>query len=375
MAATYNDKLKAFSARFDTSYEDIAAQSRGAFLRAFPLNRLKALTLDDYVMGKQTPSFCTFVEAKTKPWANILGATAIKFGIYFGKIKSDPTMKYRFHKRYKTKDHAFAAVKQNLLDLIKAGRTSQFEVIDSIEISQTFKAKILSLYFPDLYLNVCSGPHIDELSEALGIPDNLPLSEKQHRLLQAKLDNRITQFWSNPKFMTFLYNTYLRTPAEQKHVGRLQKVHHRRVNIEEMLENRNRIGKLSEAFALKWEKERLHGAGHAKLVKSIKDCRDRLSCGYDFLSHSEPGKERFIEVKSVGKLRTSQGYRFYLSDTEHRASQAAHAKDNYYFYLVFYNQNGEPSELQAWTAEEVYAISDLGENGYIVSFNFDRTDQ
>ncbi|WP_315745470.1 MULTISPECIES: DUF3883 domain-containing protein [unclassified Bradyrhizobium] len=212
------------------------------------------------------------------------------------------------------------------------------------------------------------------MSDELDIPGDLPTSEKQHRLLQAKLDNRIAQSWSNPKFMTFLYNTYLRTPSEQKHVGRLRKVHHRRVNIDEMLENRNRIGKLSEAYALRWEKERLHGAGHAKLVKKIKDCRDRPGCGYDFLSHSEPGKERFIEVKSAGKLRTSQGYRFFLSDTEHRVSRTADAKDNYYFYLVFYDEAGEPTDLQAWTAEEVYAISELGPNGYIVSFNFDRTD-
>jgi hypothetical protein len=33
---------------FDTSFEAAAAQQRGAFLKAFPLSRLKKLTIDDY---------------------------------------------------------------------------------------------------------------------------------------------------------------------------------------------------------------------------------------------------------------------------------------------------------------------------------------
>ncbi|QQO35378.1 DUF3883 domain-containing protein [Bradyrhizobium diazoefficiens] len=371
MPPAYDAKLKEFSQRFDSSFEDVAAQCRGAFLRAFPIDRLKNLTLDGYVMGKGTPSFCTYVEAKTKPWANILGATAMKFGIYFGKAKPDTTMKYRFHKRFSSKEQAFTAVKMNLLDLIDAGRSQRFSDIDDIEISQNFKAKILSLYFPELYLNVCSKEHIETLSTALGLPEDSAISEQQHLLLQAKLENRITKSWSNPKFMTFLYNTYIRAPDEQKHVSALHKRNHRRINIDEMLENRNKIGKLSEDFALKWEKERLEGADHKALIKLIKDCRDMLGCGYDFVSYTAPGKERFIEVKSAGKNRTAPGYRFFLSETEHKISLTANARDSYYFYLVFFDQDGKPYDLRAWKAEELYAISDLGPNGYVVSFDWE----
>jgi hypothetical protein len=218
---------------------------------------------------------------------------------------------------------------------------------------------------------VCSREHIEALSIELGIPEDLAVSEQQHLLLQAKLDNRITKSWSNPKFMTFLYNTYLRSADEQKHVSAVRKKNHRRINIDEMLENRNRIGELSETFALKWEKERLEGAGHKTLIKQIKDYRDRLGCGYDFLSHTEPGKERFIEVKSAGKIRTSSGFRFFLSDTEHKISLTADARDSYYFYVVFYDQDGKPYDLRVWKAEELYAISDLGPNGYVVSFDWE----
>ena len=80
--------LSAFDAEFDTSYEDAAAQQRGAFLRAFPLSSLNAITIDQYVIGKRQPTFCTFVEPLTSLWANILGATSFKFGIYYGRTRS-----------------------------------------------------------------------------------------------------------------------------------------------------------------------------------------------------------------------------------------------------------------------------------------------
>jgi hypothetical protein len=80
-------ELCAFAINFDTAYEDAAVCSRGEFLQAYPLARLKDITLDEYVIGKGTASFCAWVEPKTKEWAIIQGATASKFGIYYGKIK------------------------------------------------------------------------------------------------------------------------------------------------------------------------------------------------------------------------------------------------------------------------------------------------
>src|SRR5262245_26991515 len=92
-------QLKEFDRDFDTSYEDRAGQTRGAFLEAFPLERLKDMTVDEYVIGRRQPTFCDHLEQRTRPWANILGATAFKFGIYYGHTKSDPRQQYRFVKR------------------------------------------------------------------------------------------------------------------------------------------------------------------------------------------------------------------------------------------------------------------------------------
>ena len=43
--------LAKFEAEYDTSHEDSALQTRGLFIRKFPLHSLHELTLDEYVVG------------------------------------------------------------------------------------------------------------------------------------------------------------------------------------------------------------------------------------------------------------------------------------------------------------------------------------
>lgn len=363
--------LRAFEATFDGANEEKAIASRGEFLRKFPLRSLKRLTLDQYIIGKGTPSFCAYVEAKTSTWAKIMGATANKFGIYYGRVASDPQRKYRFTKKYgNTRDGAFSAVKAALLDLIDAGKSQDFSRIDESPLSQLFKAKILSLYFPNIYLNVCSAEHLDELAEELEIPKQEYTSSYQHLLLREKLSSSITKNWSNPKFMSFLYGNYIRKNLNQNDTVVLRKPRkkaHRKVNFEDIADAWGKIGRMSEDFALDWEKNRLIGLGYPELIGRIDDRRERPSYGYDFLSHSSPGKERYIEVKSVGKERG--GYRFYLSENERLVSDSRQHKSNYYFYLVFFGSDGKPAELEVRRAADLYGVAEVVPCSYLVRFD------
>lgn len=247
--------LQTFDQKFESTYEDLATHSRGEFLRAFPINRLSRMTLEEYVIGHQSPTFCTHVEVKTRPWANIQGATANKFGIYFGKTKGDANKKYRYTAKYgATADEAFVAVKMALIALVQLGQAPDldFQAIDESPLSQMFKAKILSLYFPEKFLNVCSADHLRMLGAELGFEEDLPASEYQHLLLRTKLQNTTTRKWSNPKFMAFLYSEYIDaddTSAPQK-VQVPRKKSHRKVNFEDIQAQRDAIGKAAENFAL-----------------------------------------------------------------------------------------------------------------------------
>lgn len=108
-----------------------------------------------------------YVEVKTRYWSAIQGATAFKFGIYFGRVKSDSQEKYQFT--------VFAAVK-GVTELVREGAQNKhdFAVIDGNPLSSMFKAKILSLYFPGRFLAVCNPDHLDLLARGL---DDLSRSE------------------------------------------------------------------------------------------------------------------------------------------------------------------------------------------------------
>lgn len=73
-----------------------------------------------------------------------------------------------------------------------------------------FKAKILSLYFPEHFINICSKDHLKEIAMEMGIKEQQFISKYQHLLFKKKLEHKITRNWSNPKYMSFLYAQFIR---------------------------------------------------------------------------------------------------------------------------------------------------------------------
>lgn len=369
----YRNCAQDFSVKFRNERENKAIHDRGLFIRLFPIQELKNITLDDYVIGKGTKSFCSMVEAKTRAWANIQGSTSNKFGIYFGKTKNDPTKKYRFTKKFgSNQSEAFLKVKSSLLDLIDAGTNDDFEAIDKNPLSQLFKAKILSLYFPHKFINICSKDHLLEICDDIGLPENKFVSWYQAKLIELKNTDHVTASWSNPKYMTYLYAVFNNELTEILSEGSIVEPKnrtHRRVNFKDIVENQNKIGALSEKYALEWEQNRLLGLGYEALITEIIDCRDRPGFGYDFQSFSSKDVYRYIEVKSVGRNNTSESYRFFLSENEKHKSMTGELSNEYYFYLVFYGKDGNPSELKAILANDLYTNSSLQACAFKVYFD------
>jgi len=365
-------ELREFEVQYRTDYEENALHARGAFLDAFPKEHLNNLTVEDYVIGLQKPTFCTFVEVKTRFWARIQGATASKFGIYFGKTKSDPQRKYRFAKKFgSSKISAFRTVKEELLSLISEAstKTPDFATIDQNILSPMFKAKILSLYFPEKFINVCSNDHLELLAAEFGLPEGLYFSEYQNKLVSFKADNQTTRSWSYPKYMAFLYRKYIKKYKLQKsNSGRIPK----NVDFRALQERRDARGKAAEEYALEWEKKRLRGADLGRLVTKIQDRTDRPGYGYDFLSYNSDISERYIEVKSVLKLNGSGLHRFYISQNEKRVSDSVTHQPAYYFYLVFFDADGVAVDLFPARAADLYQKVQMDVDSFIVLFQDER---
>ena len=75
-----------------------AEKLRREFVTDYPIPKIRSMTLDEFVIGKgsENRSFCYRLEREMDSLGRILGATAFKFGIYYGRTKSDASDKYRF---------------------------------------------------------------------------------------------------------------------------------------------------------------------------------------------------------------------------------------------------------------------------------------
>jgi hypothetical protein len=147
---------------------------RNEFLTRFSHQKLGALTLEEYALNRQDKalsknSFCYWLETKTIDLGSIQGATSLKFGVYLGKTKSDPTIKWRWAN---WTDESFDTIKKALLDLYDAGEREDIDAIMLNPLSPMVKGKFLSLYFSDRYLNIFAVPHLLHFLNKLSVRHN-----------------------------------------------------------------------------------------------------------------------------------------------------------------------------------------------------------
>jgi hypothetical protein len=187
-------------------YEEI----RQKFASRFPPSRIPLLTLDEYVVGKRNKdgeinkdSFCYWVEYETDKLGRIK-----PFPASFGVFCDQKTQRYKFKKVFKNEYDALKYQREQIVRLLEAGRANDLKAIDQIDISQTFKGKILFLYYPENYLNIFSERYIDDfLSEIpLTVPNGNPgVFKKGELLLTFKSDDEIMSKWTMYEFTDFLY--------------------------------------------------------------------------------------------------------------------------------------------------------------------------
>lgn len=353
----FSSEAKKYEHTYNPDREDEAHVQRGEFLRRFPLEDLTSLTLKNYAIGQNgRETFCYWVEPGTRKWALIVGATSDKFGVYHGKTKSDRTERFRYTKKFSSglpnqgaERAAFSNVRKALVELVRDGESLDFHAIDSNPLSQMLKAKTLSLYFPNLYLPICSAENLRDLANALNL-DNTSLSQIQHDAKTIQAKNSAVRKWSTLKYSAFLYEHVLGHGPVYRDKKRVRKntakqSKERVVDFEKLMKFWQDLGKKSEAYALSIERSRLCSIGHPLLGNKILDRTKQPRYGYDFESFTLPNQRRYIEVKTFTPVNDEVS-RFFLSANELATASDPIIRDNYYFYLVIYGSKGEPIDCQ-----------------------------
>lgn len=341
------------------------------FLKEFPLNDLHNMTIDKYVIGKEK-SFCYWIEQELDKLGRIKGGSPAdkKFGVYYGKTKNDTTKKYRFITKWGSSyEQAFKKIKNEVIQLLEAGKHQDYEKIENSKISPLFKGKLLSIYFPDKYLNIFSIDHIDHYIESLGINyryKNSTIESKKKVLLNYKTEDEYFRNLTNYQFTAFLYSK-LNPPSlksKNKSVNKTEIIFHpinkvkpvvidlKIEQFSEATENKNsnynssftleyekrikRIGNRGELIVLNWEIEYLRINGKENLAKKVKDI-SKENLGYDILSFDLSGNEKHIEVKSTTSVPPE--IKFFLTKNEYNMAKE---NLNYFIYIVFEINTREP---------------------------------
>lgn len=345
---------------------------RQAFVNYYTLRRIRTMPLDTYAIGNNLPddgyNFCYTIERELDKLGRTIGANAFKFGVYFGRTKSDSEYKYRHTKKFgNTYREAFANVKNAIVKLIVDGNDENLDEIIKSPISPMFKGKILSTYYPERYLNVFSDYHLEYFLTQLNIDTKeLIWSDpvlKREALVDYKNQDSVMKSWSVDIFSHFLYTVYpgrpprenvevptdplkdfkppvfpinptpvfiyyeIATDENTRSVNKSVKQESENPDYEGKRKRDKQLGDRGEHLVLQMEKERLKL--FPKLAKRVKKAKFDYM-GYDILSFDENGLERYIEVKAT-KSKSGQA-NFFLSYNE---LQKATELKNYWVYMVY----------------------------------------
>jgi hypothetical protein len=373
-------------------------EKRQKFLKLFPEENLPELELEKYALQKgeaeSKNSFCYWLENELESLGNIHGATARKFGIYFGVSKSEPDeYKWRITSRFgETKEEAFNNIKQTIISLINSAKNSNISEIRENSLSNLFKGKILSTYFPDKFLNIFDDKHLEYFLDKLDLiySDTDDEISKREILLNFKNKDTVMSKWSNNEFSKFLYFSFGRPSRKEEAPTELKEyleskedypkikeikpdfidlnINPENIELERKetkpfgkvvdFETENKINKLlgnrGEEIVFNLEKKHLQDIGKTELANKIKwVSKEDDSLGYDVLSFEEDGTEKYIEVKSTSQSENCNA-NFLISSNQY--SKAKKLK-NYYFYIVFCAKGKEP---KVWKVKEPLQYENKG---------------
>ena len=148
------------------------------FLKLFPLEKLKDMTIDQYTNLNKSDSFCYWVEFKTEILGSVSGNSSFKFGIYRYNQKPKGNMstvlfndKYAWKSYFgQTASEAFENVKKVVVKIAESGYVGDLDAIESIkEIAPMIKWKIAFLYSNESIIPYYSIDRLRVIGEKMGM--------------------------------------------------------------------------------------------------------------------------------------------------------------------------------------------------------------
>lgn len=386
------DELRFLQAKFEGERRDfhkdmrLMDNLRKKFCKDFPMKKLQTLTLDRYIQGKgDTNTFTYRIERELAVLGSMRNYSSPYYGIYYNQ----GIQNFCYSIKFKSPEEALKDILDKIHSLLTSGQIKQIDEIRSINIPPVYKGKLLSVYFPEEYLNIFSRDHLNYFLNKLEIPytKNDDEIEKRILLLGFKNNDAVMRGWRMYEFTKFLYSSFGR-PLKQDELKQidptllpsipidlpfpdLAKQEIYVVSIEPTAFNQNqydedieneeiasdiiqtptqkhickvdflrlkKIGDRGEELVVK--AERAKHIANEELAKRIhRVSLENDSLGYDILSFDENGNEMYIEVKTTTGNNLRE-FKFNISQNQINVAIANH--NNYYLCFVWDVESRKP---------------------------------
>lgn len=343
-------------------------EKRDEFVRKFTPAKIESMAIDEYIEGKQSKSsFCYVIERSLKGLGNISGVNSSIFGVWYSPEQGIYKSKSRLGNNYKT---VFPEIRKAILDLLNAGKTHDYNSIIQNPLNSLVKGKILSVYYPDEYLNIFSENHLNHYLKELDL-DTPELMKKnvvykRDALLKYKNEDKDMKDWSVNMFSVFLWSHYPKAPINPKERAvqpteeeiefpALKKISFVNLQLdskktastgnnkagrptpdyEKEARKYKKLGDRGEFIVMQAEVDRLikelslSESKAKKLVKWVS--RESDNYGYDIQSVNIDKTPRYIEVKATRGMTGDMV--FYYTENEYETAQKY--GENYFIYVVY----------------------------------------
>lgn len=176
-------------------------------VRDFPLADWPTMTLEQYALGTDVyqNSFCHRMEFGTPALCSMRGGSAGKHIIFRRKKEGV----WRYPSEYDDERSAWANVRAGFVEafeIVKAGRLSDIDTIDSIRPGPALTAKAISCYFPGALIPVTSRDHVRAfIFHLAGENTQLDAFAAHERLKQVIDDDGRFSGWRPYEIERFLY--------------------------------------------------------------------------------------------------------------------------------------------------------------------------
>lgn len=175
------------------------------FINTYSISKIKSLSINEYTPVTQAShTFCSRLRWDLQQLGTMGNAYPDVFGIYEKdyQIRLSKTYSNLYGNDY---DGAFNRIKEDIVEVLEAADSDDFEAIEKSKLNSLFKNKLLMVYYPDKVIPVCVKNTLDAYCEAVGyvLPENMSFIFKNLALKDYKDQSETFSEWSNFQFMGF----------------------------------------------------------------------------------------------------------------------------------------------------------------------------